>query len=135
MFFGGVADFRGGGVRGGEADTVREPTPRNVYTDYSLLCFTGCSEGEAGRTAPFHSSVGGVVPQCALCHADDGAGQRKDRGDLSAMRQGSGRTGGQFRKVPYLRDDYKLQVRNICRERSLGANTESQNIQLTKRIK
>lgn len=59
---------------------------------------------------PFHSSGGGAVPQCTLCHADDGTGQRKDRGDLPAVRQGSLGAGGQFRQVPYLRDDYKLQV-------------------------
>lgn len=112
MLFGGVADFWGGGIRGGEADTMRGSIPACFDTDYSFLSFIGRSQAEAEGAAPFRSPVCGVMPQCVLRCADDGAGQRKDRDGLLVLRQGTGRAGGQHGRLPYLRDDYKLQV--IC---------------------
>ena len=90
MLFGGVADFRGGSIRGGEADTMRGSIPARFDTDHSFLSFTGCIEGEAEGTAPFRSPLCGAVRECVLRGADDGAGQWKDRDDLFTVRQGSG---------------------------------------------
>ena len=109
-----MADFRGGCVRGGEADTMRGSIPAYFDTDYSFLSFVGRSRGEAARAEPFRSPLGGVVPECVLRGADDGAGQRKDRNDLLTVRQGSGRAGGQYGSLSHLRDDNELQIEGIC---------------------
>lgn len=95
MLLGGVADFRGGGIRGGEADTMRGSIPACFDTDYSFLSFIGCSQGEAEGAAPFRSPLCGVVRECVLRGADDGAGQRKDRDDFLTVRQGALGAGGQ----------------------------------------
>ena len=41
MLFGGVVDFWRGGIRGGEADTMRGSIPAYFDTDYSFLSFIG----------------------------------------------------------------------------------------------
>lgn len=112
MLLGGVADFRGGGIRGGEAYIMRGSIPACFDTDYSFLSFIGRSQGEAEGASPFCPSVCGVVRECVLRGADDGAGQWKDRDDILTLRQGSGRAGGQHGRLPYLRDDHELPV--IC---------------------
>lgn len=112
MLFGGVVDFWRGGIRGGEADTMRGSIPAYFDTDYSFLSFIGRSQGETEGAASFRSPLCGVVRECVLRGADDGAGQWKNRDDLFTLRQGSGRAGGQHGRLPYLRDDYKLPV--IC---------------------
>lgn len=85
-----MADFWRGGIRGGEADTMRGSIPAYFDTDYSFLSFIGRSQGETEGASPFRSPLCGVVPECVLRGADDGAGQRKDRNDLLTVRQGSG---------------------------------------------
>lgn len=105
-----MADFRGGGIRGGEAYIMRGSIPAYFDTDHSFLSFIGCSQGETEGASPFRSSVCGVMPECVLRGADDGAGQRKDRDDLLTLRQGAGRAGGQLGYLPHLRDDYELPV-------------------------
>lgn len=89
MLFGGVVDFRGGSIRGGEADTMRGSIPACFDTDHSFLSFIGCSQAEAEGASPFRSPFCGVVRECELRGADDGAGQRKDRDDLPVVRQGA----------------------------------------------
>ena len=89
---------------------MRGSIPACVNKDYSFLSFIGCIEGEAEGASPFRSPLCGVVPECELRGADDGAGQRKDRDDLFTLRQGAGRTGGQHGRLPYLRDDYELPI-------------------------
>ena len=66
MLLGGVADFRGGSVRGGKADTMRGSIPTCFDTDYSFLSFIGRSQAEAEGASPFRSPLCGVVPECVL---------------------------------------------------------------------
>lgn len=112
MLFGGVVDFWRGGIRGGEAYIMRGSIPACVNKDYSFLSFIGRSQAEAEGAASFRSPLCGVMPECVLRCADDGAEQRKDRDDIPVVRQGSLGAGGQHGRLPYLRDDYKLPI--IC---------------------
>lgn len=79
-------------------------------TDDSFLSVIGRPEGEAERTAPFHPSVGGVMPPRPLRGVDDGEGYGPDRDDLLTVRQTCVGTGGSHGQILYLRNDYELPV-------------------------